>query len=410
MRPQATCRLCGAKLSRTFVDLGSTPLANSYPTWNELAKPEPTYPLHARVCDRCLLVQVDAVVTPEAIFSDYAYFSSYSDSWVEHARRYAKEVQRRFELGDQSLVVEVASNDGYLLQHFVAAGIPVLGVEPAANVAAVASQAGIRTEVAFFGSRTAQRLFSTQQADLVIANNVMAHVPDLDDFVEGFKCTLAPNGVITAEFPHLMKLIEGLQFDTIYHEHFSYFSLLSAERALGRHHLRVFDVEELSTHGGSLRIYACHEEAQHAECPAVATIRSQEHEHDLDNVRGYEDFGPRVDAALDQLRAFLATAKSDGMKVAAYGAAAKGNTLLNSAGVTADLISCVADRSPHKQGHFMPGSRIPIVAPEVIYEQKPEFVLVLAWNLLDEIMMQMAGISDWGGRFVVPIPELQVVQ
>ncbi|MGE0254414.1 MAG: methyltransferase domain-containing protein [Alphaproteobacteria bacterium] len=404
-----TCRFCGAALTRTFVDLGETPLANSYRDPAD-TRAEARYPLHARVCDGCFLVQVDAAVPAEAIFSDYAYFSSYARSWVEHARRYAVAARKRLGLGPDSLVIEVASNDGYLLQHFVAMGVPVLGIEPAANVAAVAEQAGVPTRVAFFGRALGAALADEgRQADLTAANNVLAHVPDLNDFVAGFAAVLKPSGVATFEFPHLLRLIEGVQFDTIYHEHFSYFSLLTVERVFAAHGLRVFDVEELPTHGGSLRLWVCHARAALADTPSLAKVRADERAARLDRPEGYEGFAARVAVVRDGLRAFLARAREAGQSVAAYGAAAKGNTLLNVCGVRPGDIMWVADANPHKQGHLLPGSGIPVVAPDRLRQDRPDRVLILPWNLKREIAADHAYIRDWGGRFVVAVPVVEEV-
>lgn len=403
------CRFCHAPLTRSFVDLGMQPLANSYVAMDMAGKPEPRYPLHARVCDSCLLVQVDHDVPAEAIFSDYAYFSSYATSWVEHARRYSEAMTERFGLGPQSLVIEVASNDGYLLQHFKAAGIGVLGVEPAANVAAVAEQKGIPSEVAFFNRDTAQRLRDAgRAADLMTANNVMAHVPELNQFISGFPVLLKPQGVLTVEFPHLLNLIEQVQFDTIYHEHYSYLSLLSAERIFAAHGMRVFDVEELSTHGGSLRLFVCHRDATHANAPGLAQIRKKEAAAGLDALVAYDDFAPRVMAVRDELRGFLAASKADGKTVCAYGAAAKGNTLLNYCGITAQDIVAVYDKNPHKQNHLLPGSQIPIRGPEAIAADRPDYLLILPWNLKNEVAAEQAQVRNWGGHFVIAIPELQL--
>ncbi|MCP8940096.1 class I SAM-dependent methyltransferase [Alsobacter sp. SYSU M60028] len=409
--PAIACRFCSAPLTRTFVDLGETPLANSYLRAEQLGRPEPRYPLHARVCSRCRLVQVDAVATPEHIFSDYAYFSSTSASWVAHARRFAEGAMRRWGLGPESRVVEVASNDGYLLRHFVEFGVPVLGVEPAANVAEAARKAGVPTETAFFGRDTARRLRQAgYAADLTVANNVLAHVPDIDDFAAGFAELLKPGGVASFEFPHLLRLIEGVQFDTIYHEHFSYLSLLAAERIFAAHGLRAFDVEELPTHGGSLRLSLCHEAAAHRPTPGLAKVRADEAAAGLDGDAAYEGFTPRVEKVRDDLLAFLRTAKAEGRRVAAYGAAAKGNTLLNYCGVDGALIDYVVDLSPHKQGLYLPGSHLPILPPSRIAETKPDYVLILPWNLREEIMRQMAHVADWGGRFVVAVPRLTVFE
>ena len=405
------CHFCAAPLTLSLVDLGVTPLANSYLAPEHLARPEPQFPLHARVCNRCRLVQVEAAATPEDIFGHYAYFSSYSTSWVEHARRFTEMARERWRLGPASKVVEVASNDGYLLRHFVAAGIPVLGVEPAANVAESARAVGVATEVAFFGLETAKRLKEAgHAADLLAGNNVFAHVPDINDFVAGLACLLKPEGVISLEFPHLLKMMAEIQFDTIYHEHFSYLSLLTTERILAAHGLRVFDVAELPTHGGSLRIMACHAGcSRHAEGPGLAKVRADEAAASLDRDEGYQGFAPKVEAVRTGLLAFLRQAKAEGKTVAAYGAAAKGNTLLNYCGVGADLISCVVDRNPHKQGCFMPGSRIPIHDPAKLAELRPDYVLILPWNLKDEITQQMAEIRGWGGRFVIAIPALTIL-
>lgn len=403
------CRFCHKPLTRSFVDLGLQPLANSYVPLEKAGQPEPRFPLHARVCDSCLLVQVDHDVPAEAIFSDYAYFSSYATSWVEHARRYAAAMTERFRLGPQSLVVEVASNDGYLLQHFKAAGIGVLGVEPAANVAAVAEQKGIPSEVAFFNRETAERLKAAgKSADLMAANNVMAHVPELNRFISGFAVLLKPQGVLTVEFPHLLNLIEQVQFDTIYHEHYSYLSLLAAEKIFTAHGLRVFDVEELPTHGGSLRLYVCHRGADHADTVGLARLRKKETAAGLDSLAAYDDFAPKVKAVRDELRGFLAAAKADGKKVCAYGAAAKGNTLLNYCGITAQDIAAAYDKNPHKQQHLLPGSQIPIRAPDAIAEDRPDYLLILPWNLKNEIAAEQSQIRGWNGHFVIAIPQLQI--
>lgn len=403
------CRFCHKPLMRSFVDLGLQPLANSYVPLAKAGQPEPRYPLHARVCDSCLLVQVDHDVPAEAIFSDYAYFSSYATSWVEHARRYSQAMTERFGLGPQSLVVEVASNDGYLLQHFKAAGISVLGVEPAANVAAVAEQKGIPSEVAFFNRETAERLKAAgKAADLMAANNVMAHVPELNQFISGFAVLLKPQGVLTVEFPHLLNLIEQVQFDTIYHEHYSYLSLLAAEKIFAAHGLRVFDVEELPTHGGSLRLYVCHRGANHTDTVGLARIRKKEAAAGLNTLAAYDDFAPKVKVVRDELRGFLTAAKADGKKVCAYGAAAKGNTLLNYCGVTAQDIAAAYDKNPHKQQHLLPGSQIPIRAPEAIAEDQPDYLLILPWNLKNEIAAEQAQIRGWNGHFVIAIPQLKI--
>ncbi|HVL98442.1 MAG TPA: class I SAM-dependent methyltransferase [Egibacteraceae bacterium] len=404
------CRSCGTPLVHTVVDLGHTPLANSYVEPEAAGEPDVRYPLHARVCHRCLLVQVDDVVPPEEIFTDYAYFSSYSDSWVEHARRFAEHARRRLSLGPDSLVVEVASNDGYLLRHFLAAGTRVLGVEPAVNVAKAAESAGVPTEVRFFGEATARDLAHRgMAADLLVGNNVLAHVPDLNDFVRGLRILLKPAGTISMEFPHLLHLIEQVQFDTIYHEHFSYLSLLAVEAAFARHGLRVWEVEELPTHGGSLRILACHAHDPRPDGPGLDRVRAREARAGLGSLDTYAGFADRVAACCQELRGFLDTAAHAGKHVAAYGAAAKGNTLLNCCGIGTDRVGYVVDRSPHKQGRLLPGSRLPICAPERIAETRPDYLLVLPWNLVDEITEQMAEIREWGGRFVVAIPSTRVL-
>jgi len=403
------CRFCGTPLTQSFVDLGAMPFANSYLTSEQLQLPEPHYPLHARVCGDCRLVQVEAMAAPAELFGHYAYFSSFSSTWVEHARRFAEMARTRWSLGTASRVVEVASNDGYLLKHFVATGVPVLGVEPAANVAETAIKSGIPTDVSFFGRATADRLWREgHAADLIVGNNVLAHVPDINDFVAGLAILLKAEGVVSLEFPHLLRLIENVQFDTIYHEHFSYLSLLASERILGAHGLRIFDIEELPTHGGSLRLMACHAGAGHAEGAALAKVRADEAAARLERDEGYAGFEPRVRAVREGLLAFLGDARGRGQTVAAYGAAAKGNTLLNYCGVDAKLIDYVVDRSPHKQGLFMPGSHLPILAPDRLAQTRPDFVLILPWNLQDEIVNDMADIRDWGGRFVVAVPRLTV--
>jgi SAM-dependent methyltransferase len=403
------CLSCGAPLTRTLVDLGLSPLANSYVSPERESTPDALYPLHARVCDSCLLVQVDRVVPPEEIFSDYAYFSSYSESWLEHCRNYARQMTSRFALGPNSKVIEVASNDGYMLQYFVEAGIPVLGIDPAANVATAAQARGVPTEVAFFGAKTAARLRARgEQADLLAAKNVLAHVPDINDFVKGVTALLNPNGVFTVEFPHLLNLIKEVQFDTIYHEHFSYLSLLAVARVFDCNGLRIFDVEEVPTHGGSLRVFACHKAAVHRETSNVAKMRDKELAARLDRPEGYEGFDARVRKVRADLLGFLRQAKASGKTVAGFGAAAKGNTLLNYCGIRRDSISFVADRSLAKQGKLLPGSRIPVKAPEAVFAARPHYVLILPWNLREEIARQLAGIRDWGGRFVTAVPEIRV--
>jgi SAM-dependent methyltransferase len=404
-----TCRLCTAPLGRTFVDLGMSPLANSYIAPEDAEHPERFYPLHARVCDACLLVQLPAMETPEAIFSDYAYFSSVSATWLDHARRYAEEAIERWQLGAASRVVEIASNDGYLLRNFVSAGVPALGVEPAANVAATAIAAGVPTLVDFFGAACAERIAATGHANLIVANNVLAHVPDMNDFLAGFAALLAPRGVATFEFPHLLNLIEQTQFDTIYHEHYSYLSLGACERALARHGLAVFDVEEVPTHGGSLRVFAAHDAEDRRATERAEHVRAREREAGMDAIDGYRGFAARVADCRDAFLTALIDARRDGLRVAAYGAPAKGNTLLNYCGVRSDLIAFTVDRSPHKQGLLLPGTRIPILSPDAIATERPDILVVLPWNLRDEIIAQMAGIRAWGGRFLIPVPRPEII-
>ena len=405
------CRFCGADLTQTLVDLGLSPLANSYVAESDLGRPDPRYPLHARICPECMLVQVDEVVRAEEIFSDYAYFSSYSDTWVAHAKAYAEMAIARFRLDGTSRVAEIASNDGYLLQHFVAKEVPVLGIEPAANVAEVALAKGIPTEVAFFGRETANRLASGGvRADLIAANNVLAHVPAINDFVAGVPILLKPDGVFTVEFQHLINIIQKVQFDTIYHEHFSYLSLLATEKLYAAHGLRVFDVEELPTHGGSLRVFACLQGCDaHAQGPGLEIVRSKESSAGLHRLDVYEGFEGKVQRIRSDLLGFLGRAKAEAKRVCAYGAAAKGNTLLNYCGIGPDDIDFVVDRNPVKQGRYLPGSRIPIKGPEAIDSAMPDYILILPWNLRDEIVGSMAHCRDWGARFVVPIPALEIL-
>lgn len=405
------CRFCAAPLTQTFLDLGEQPLANSYLTREQLeAGTERTYPLHTRVCGRCFLVQADAEAAPEAIFdAEYAYFSSYSPGWVAHAKRYAETMAERLNLGPESLVIEVASNDGYLLQHFVAKDIPVLGVEPAANTAEAARARGVRTEVAFFNAETAQALAARgDRADLMAANNVLAHVPDINGFVAGFRHVLKPQGVLTFEFPHLLSLIQQVQFDTIYHEHYSYLSLLAVEQVLGAHGLRVFDVERLPTHGGSLRLFCARGDAGFSETDSLRALRAEEDAAGLGRIETYQGFSPKVDAVRDGFRAFLRRAMDEGKSIAAYGAAAKGNTFLNYCGTTAGDIVCAFDANPAKQGRFLPGSHVPILPPSEVPQVRPDYVLILPWNLKDEIAGQLTFVREWGGRFVTAVPQVEV--
>jgi SAM-dependent methyltransferase len=407
-----TCRICGAALHHTFVDLGASPLCESYLRPDELNRMEPFYPLHVFVCDRCFLVQLQEYVRPQDIFGEYAYFSSYSETWLDHARRYAEHVTERFGLGRDSLVVELASNDGYLLRNFVASGIPVLGVEPAANVAEVAVKLGVPTRVAFFGRALADELVAeNRRADLIAGNNVLAQVPDVNDFVAGVRRLLKPAGVVTIEFPHLLRLMRENQFDTIYHEHFSYFSFVTAEGLFARHDLVVFDVDELSTHGGSLRLYARHrEDASKPVTARVEALRRREIVDGFTRIDSYGAFAAQVQRTKWKLLDFLINAKRAGKSVAGYGAPGKGNTLLNYCGIRTDFLDYTVDKNPYKHGRFTPGTHIPIFAPEKIFETRPDYVLILPWNFKDEIVKQMAAIRDWGGRFVVPIPEVSVVE
>ena len=404
------CRFCGAGLRRTFVDLGMSPLCETYPAAADFNRGEVYYPLHVYLCEDCFLVQLQEYESPESIFSDYAYFSSYSDSWLKHCETYCERMTTRLGLNEQSFVVEVASNDGYLLQYFVQRKIPVLGIEPAANVAKVAVEKGVPTLVQFFGTQLARELAANGRcADLVLGNNVLAQVPDLNDFVEGLKTLLKPTGVLTFEFPHLLRLIEGNEFDTIYHEHFSYFSLLTTVRIMEAHGLNVFDVKELSTHGGSLRVYACRVEDQtHSIEPSVSNLIAEEEKAGMASPDGYETFARQVKETKWALVEFLINAAREGKSVAGYGAPGKSATLLNYCGIGRDSIEYTVDRSPYKQGRFLPGSHIPIYHPERIRETKPDYVVILPWNLRDEIMQQLQFIREWGGRFVVPIPKVAI--
>ncbi len=384
-----------------------SPLCESYVSAAQLNAMEPFFPLHVRVCDRCFLVQLDQYVSGEEIFSDYAYFSSYSDSWLDHSRRYTDAMIERFELDESSFVVEVASNDGYLLQYFVERGVPCLGVEPAANVAVAAEEKGVPTLVEFFGGASGARLAGERRAaDLMIGNNVLAQVHDINDFVAGFKNALAPRGVVTMEFPHLMRLVEENQFDTIYHEHFSYFSFGTAARIFAAHGLVLFDVEELPTHGGSLRIYARHEgDDTKPVSERARDLERREIEAGLFELAYYASFGEQVRETKRKLLDFLIRAKREGKAIAGYGAPGKGNTLLNYCGVGRDFLDFTVDRNPHKQGMYLPGTHIPIHPPEKIDEMRPDYVLILPWNLKEEIARQLSGVRAWGGRLVVPIPE-----
>ncbi|HEX3691778.1 MAG TPA: class I SAM-dependent methyltransferase [Solirubrobacteraceae bacterium] len=404
------CRFCGAPVSDVFADLGMSPLANSYLPPESVNSMEPFYPLRALVCAKCFLVQLEEFETPEQIFSDYAYFSSYSSSWLDHSRRYAEQMIERLGLDGDSQVVEIASNDGYLLQYFADREISVLGIEPAANVAEVAVEKGIPTVVEFFGEKVAAELAPQSAADLLLGNNVLAHVPDLNDFVAGMRVLLKPGGVITMEFPHLMRLVEDNQWDTIYHEHFSYFSFLTVSAVFAAHGLRVFDVQELPTHGGSLRIYAAHaEDTEKRETDAARELAERERAAGYERLDTYLGYGRRVEQDKRQILRFLIDLKEQDLNVVGYGAPAKGNTLLNYCGVRREFIDYTCDLNPHKQGHFLPGSHIPIRSPEQIRADKPDVVLILPWNLKDEIMEQLGFIREWGGRFAARTPELTLL-
>jgi SAM-dependent methyltransferase len=404
------CRACGGRLSVTMADLGLQPPSNAFLTSSSEAAHEKRYPLRAKVCESCKLVQVDYDVAPEELFGNYVYFSSYSDEWLAHAKVYCEMARRRFSLDETSLVVELASNDGYLLKNFLQMGIPVLGIDPSDTVALAASEVGVPTLVEFFGEALANKLAAESgRADLIIGNNVMAHVPLLNDFVAGIAVLLKPEGTVTIEFPHLLTLIEHVEFDTIYHEHYSYFSLFASEQVFARHGLRIYDVEELPTHGGSLRIFASHAGRAHIDdSAALVAVRRQESAAGLPDLHTYSRFAERVEDCRRSLLTFFAAAKREGKTVAAYGAAAKGNTLLNFCGVTRADISMVADRNPHKQAKLLPGTHIPVVSPEELMRAKPDYVLILPWNLQDEIRRQLHGVTAWGGKFVTPVPLVRV--
>jgi 2-polyprenyl-3-methyl-5-hydroxy-6-metoxy-1,4-benzoquinol methylase len=407
-----TCRLCSAALRHTFVNLGMSPLSNAFLREDQLNQMEPYFPLHARVCHLCFLVQLEVFEKPENIFSDYAYFSSYSRSWLQHVWRYAEQAIERFHLTERSFVVEIASNDGYLLQYFAQQKIPVLGVEPAENVAAAAREKGIQTITRFFGEKTASELCAGGfQADLIIANNVLAHVPDLNGFARGLKLLLKPSGVITIEVPHLLKLIELCQFDTIYHEHFSYFSLCTAKTLFQNNGLRIFDAEELPTHGGSLRLYIGHAENRSLQpLDSVAILEQAEIAAGMQDLAKYASVEGQVRQLKRSLLQFLVTAKAEGKTLVGYGAPAKGNTLLNYCGIGPEFLDYTADINPHKQNRFTPGTHIPICAPDRIRETRPHYVVILPWNLKDEIIGQLSFIREWGGRFVLPIPKVDVLE
>lgn len=405
------CRHCHAPLEHVFLDLGFAPPSNAYLSAADLKKPERYYPLKLYVCAHCWLVQTEDYAQADELFShDYAYFSSVSQSWLDHAARYAQMITARLGLNKESFVIEVAANDGYLLKNFVAAGIPCLGIEPTASTAAAAESLGIPILREFFGVALARRLVAEgKQADLIVGNNVYAHVPDINDFTAGLKAALKPGGVITLEFPHLMRLIEHTQFDTVYHEHFSYLSLYTASRIFSDAGLRVFDVEELPTHGGSLRIYGCHADDARATSDLVKNLLDEEARRGMRDLAVYRDFQLRADRVKNDLVAFLIEQKRAGQSVAAYGAAAKGNTLLNYAGIKPDLLPYVCDAAPSKQGKYLPGSHIPVLPPSVLRERKPDTVLILPWNIAGEVMAQQSGVREWGGRFVVAVPELKII-
>lgn len=408
MKKQRICRFCGEDLNKTFINLGAQPLSNSYVS--DEKQPENIYPLHVWVCGNCKLVQLEEYETPEEIFSEYSYFSSYSDSWLKHAKEYTDYMVERFGFNDKSHVVEIASNDGYLLQYFIEKGIPVLGIEPAKNVAAVAEQKGVTTLSEFFGVALAKKLAKKQKADLLLGNNVLAHVPDINDFVEGMHVLLADDGIITMEFPHLLQLIANNEFDTIYHEHFSYLSFSVVNQIFAVHGLKIFDVEELETHGGSLRIFACHNNLnKYGISKSVAEMLRREETACLLDMTAYTHFEKRVQQTKRDLLSLLIQLKNAGKNIVAYGAAAKGNTLLNYCGIGTDFINYVVDKNPNKQGVFLPGSRIPVLAPDIIKQTKPDYVLVLPWNLKSEITEQLNYIKDWQGKFIFAIPHVEVI-
>jgi len=405
------CRFCQSELIHSFADLGMSPNANAYVKPDHLSKMEPFYPLHAFVCDKCFLVQLEEFQTAEEIFSDYAYFSSYSESWLKHCKSYVEQMIDQFRFNADHLVMEIASNDGYLLQYFKERGVPVFGVEPAGNVAKVANDKGVTTIAKFFGTETAQELANQgKTADLLLGNNVLAHVPDLNDFVKGMKIVLKSKGIITMEFPHLMRLMEDNQFDTIYHEHFSYFSFMTVEKVFAKHGLTIFDVEQLPTHGGSLRIYGRHtEDNSKPVTDRVTTLKQKESDLKYDKIETYIHFAEQVRETKRKLLDFLIRVKRDNKTIVGYGAPAKGNTLLNYCGVRTDFLDYTVDKSPHKHGSYLPGTHIPIYHPDKIRETKPDYVLILPWNIKAEIMDQMSDVKEWGGKFVVPIPEVTIL-
>lgn len=407
---QPKCRFCGEPLTSVFADLGMQPLSNSYVELKNANKGEKTYPLKAYVCSKCHLVQLQEYESPDAIFSDYAYFSSYSSSWLAHAKEYVELMTKRFSLSADKFIVEIASNDGYLLQYFNEKGFKTLGIEPAANVAAEARKKSVDTLVEFFGTELAAKLSKTRKADLLLGNNVLAHVPDINDFVEGMKIMLSADGVITMEFPSLLELMQQNEFDTIYHEHFSYLSFSTVKEIFASHGLRLFDVENLSTHGGSLRIYACHAAARYETTANVARKLSDEKRAGLLDLSAYHDFAAQVKETKYKLLAGLIELKRAGKNIVGYGAAAKGNTLINYCGIKNDFIDYVVDKNPHKQNTLLPGSHIPVYSPDKILETKPDYVLILPWNLREEIIAELQYIKEWGGKFIVAIPKFEVLQ
>lgn len=411
MQKGPSCRFCKSSLQHTLVDLGMSPLCESFLKTDQLNQMEPFYPLKVYVCSECFLAQLEEYVKPEEIFTEYAYFSSYSDSWLQHAKNYTELMIERFNLDKQHHVIELASNDGYLLQYFVQRGIPALGVEPAKNVAKVAVEKGIPTITEFFGVKLANKMAAEgAKADLLLGNNVLAQVPDINDFVAGMKISLNPHGVITMEFPHLMRLIEGNQFDTIYHEHFSYFSFISVERIFAEHGITMFDVEELKTHGGSIRIYGGHaEDNDKAVTKRVLELREREIRAGYDQMETYSTFGKKVEKTKRKLLEILINGKRKGKRIVGYGAPGKGNTLLNYCGIRNDFLDYTVDRNPYKHGRFTPGTHIQIFPPERIRDDRPDFLFILPWNLKDEIIRQMSFIREWGGKFIVPIPEAEVI-
>jgi SAM-dependent methyltransferase len=409
-RASSPCRLCGLPLQHTFVDLGMSPLCESFLARQELDSMEPYFPLHALVCEHCFLVQLKQYVSPEDIFREYAYFSSYSSTWLAHAQAYCRMIKERLALNRDSLVVELASNDGYLLQHFLPLDVPVLGIEPAANVARIAQEKGIPTRVDFFGANLAQELIAAgQRADLIVGNNVLAQVPDLNDFVSGMALLLKPEGTITLEFPHLQRLMEQTQFDTIYHEHFSYFSIVTIDRLASRHGLKLIDVEELATHGGSLRVYLAHAGSARQPARSVRDLLEREGTLGFRAMTSYGSFATKVQRVKRGLLACLIAKKNAGKTICGYGAPGKGNTLLNYCGIGSDFLDFTVDRNPYKHGRFTPGMHIPIHPVEAIDSVRPDYVLILPWNLKQEIVHQMRHISEWGGQFIVPIPDVKII-